>query len=271
MRLFVMPNGFTEQQVDQAVECIRALESGSGHDCALSRGNSLRLFGDDRAARFSPEQSDLIVSLGGDGSVLRAAQIAIQADRPLLGVNSGRLGYLCAMDYAQIEKFNTCLERCVISERTLLYFEHQAQAYYALNDVIVGKQNFGATADLIVTPGQHVPFRLRGDGLIIATPTGSTAYSLSAGGPMVDSRVPALLLTPICAHDAGAHPMVLGDDSTVSVRVRHGSAGLFADGRCIGDLTEQLSVRRADRTLSIYMRTEGDDRVECENVAGRGI
>ena len=252
MRLFLAPNGFTDRQVAQAARCFRAL-ADLGHDCAVSPENSLRLFGDGRGAGFAPEGSDLIVSLGGDGSVRRAARTAIALNKPLLGINSGRLGYLCAMDFSEINQFNRQLEGCALSRRSLVAFEVEGETRYALNDVIVGKPSFGETVDLDVAIQGREPFRLRGDGLIIATPTGSTAYNLSAGGSMVEPTVPCILLTPVCPHGSELHPMVLDENRQIEVSVRNGVAGLYADGRNEGALKDRLTVRVARKRLFLYL------------------
>ena len=172
MKLFLAPNIFTETQVSQAVECVSILK-GSGHKCALSSENSVKLFGDSRSALFSPQESDMIVSLGGDGAVLRAAQTAIEFKKPLLGINNGRLGYLCALNYSELDRFNVLLPELKHSERQLLKLRYHGVERLALNDVIIGKQNFGETVDLDINVSGSAPLRLRGDGIIIATPTGS--------------------------------------------------------------------------------------------------
>ena len=253
MRLFLAPNGFTGTQVEQAARCFRRLES-CGHACAVSSGDSLRLFGSEGLAAFGPGECDLIVSLGGDGSVLRAAQLALQWDKPLLGINSGRLGWLCAMDFDGIDRFDAILAGCRRSEKRLLSFEYGGETYRALNDIVVGKRNFGGTVDLDVAVGEGRLARLRGDGLIIATPTGSTAYSLSAGGPILDADLNAFLLTPICPHGSFSHPMAVDDSKPLRVAVRNDPVGLYADGRHVGDLEGALTVRRAEKTLTVYAR-----------------
>lgn len=253
MRLFLAPNGFTGTQVEQAARCFRRLEA-CGHACAVSRGDSLRLFGGEGGAAFGPEACDVIVSLGGDGSVLRAAQLALQWDKPLLGINSGRLGWLCAMDFDGIDRFDAILAGCRRSEKRLLSFEYGGETYRALNDIVVGKRNFGSTVDLDVTVGEGRPARLRGDGLIIATPTGSTAYSLSAGGPILDADLNAFLLTPICPHGSFNHPIAVDDSKRLRVAVRNESVGVYADGRYVGELDSAVTVERAQETLTVYTR-----------------
>lgn len=253
MRLFLAPNGFTGTQVEQAAQCFRRLEA-CGHACAVSHGDSFCLFGDEGGAAFGPGECDVIVSLGGDGSMLRAAQLAMQWDRPLLGINSGRLGWLCAMDFGEIDRFDAILAGCRQSQKRLLTFEYGGETYRALNDIVVGKRNFGGTVDLDVAVGDGRPARLRGDGLIIATPTGSTAYNLSAGGPILDADLSAFLMTPICPHGGFNHPMAVDDSKTVRVAVRNESVGLYADGRYVGELDSTVTVGRAKETLTVYTR-----------------
>ncbi len=254
MKLFLCPNGFTGEQAEQAAECISALEKYGGHKCALSFTDSHRLTDDDRYARFSPAESDMIVSLGGDGSVLRAAQTAIIYEKPLIGINSGRLGYLCVMNLFEAVRFNELLPKCVCSKRSLLEFTYDSDTHYALNDVVIAKKNFGETVDLSVCIDDEDVIRVRGDGLIIATPTGSTAYNLSSGGPMLDPDTPSIVLTPICPHASHAHPIVLGDKRTVTVKERDKFAQVYADGSHIGSLFSDVTVRRSRRTLSLYSR-----------------
>lgn len=253
MKLLIHANGFTGEQTAQAAACFAALESG-GNECALPPADSIRLFGDRSRAGFGPGESDIIISLGGDGSVLRAAQTAIAWDKPLLGINSGRLGYLCALDFAETGRFSEIFSQCVCTERTLLELTYDSETYYALNDVIIAKENFGETADLSVHIDSGSLLRVRGDGLIISTPTGSTAYNLSAGGPVLDAAMPSILLTQICPHAARACPIVLSDRRTVTVEERNRRAQVYADGRNIGNLSGVIAVRRAEKTLRMYSR-----------------
>lgn len=253
MRLFLVPNGFTDTQVEQAAKCCETLAAG-GHTCGVGPGDSLRLFGDSRGAVLKPEECDIIVSLGGDGSVLRAAQLALQCSKPLLGINSGRVGWLCAMDFSETGRFDEIMADCELTGKKLLSFEYHNETYHALNDILIGKRNFGGTVVLeaSVDNGEHV--LIRGDGLIISTPTGSTAYNLSAGGPVLDTELPAILLTPVCSRGSFTRSTVIDDSRTVNVAVRSDTAGIYADGRYVGDLDGVITARRSSKTLSIYMR-----------------
>ncbi len=257
MRLFLAPNGYTGRQIEQAERCFQSLTS-CGHTCAVSSGDSLRLFGGRGRNAFGPSECDMIISLGGDGSVLRAAQLALRYGKPLLGINSGRLGWLCALRFDEIEDFDSVLAKCRLSRRSVLGFEYSGETIYAVNDVVVGKRSFGGAVDLDITIGKESALHLRGDGLITATPTGSTAYNLSAGGPVLDTAMNAFALTPICPHGCFERSVVIDDSRSVFVSVRNDLAGLYADGRHVGNLDGELILSRAEKMLDLYSRRECD-------------
>lgn len=240
----------------QARHCVSVLEQ-DGHVCALSSADSESLYQDRSYAGFSPADSDMIVSLGGDGAVLRAAQTAISCEKPLIGINSGRLGYLCAMEYAALAGFSENLSRCVPSRRSLLCLQSPAGVRYALNDVVAAKQNFGSTADLTVWIDEKCAFRYRGDGIILATPTGSTGYSYSAGGPILDSDSRSILLTPICPHSSSGSVTVLSDRRRIRISERDAAANIYVDGVLAGPINDGVDVRKAEKTLCLYTPARG--------------
>ncbi len=254
MRLFLCPNLETAEQADIALQTVSILEEVCGHECALTEQNVERLYAGTRKVKFGPEEADMILSLGGDGSVLRAAKLALQVGKPLLGINSGRLGYLCAVSFNDLEKFNEILPALAISDRALLETEINGKTMTAVNDILVAKQNFGETVDLLVRVDEENTIRVRGDGLIFATPTGSTAYSLSAGGPILSSDVAGYVMTPICAHASFTHPVVLGPSQNVNVSERNKAAGLYADGVLCGTIDTPVIIRLSDKTLALYAR-----------------
>lgn len=251
MKLLLCPNGYNGIQAEQAKHCISALEK-IGHKCSLSKDDSINLYGNNEYDRFPSEDCDIIVSLGGDGSVLRAAQTAIAADKPLIGINSGRLGYLCSIEYSEITDFNDAISHLEISPRYLLEFSYENNKIYVLNDVIVAKNYFGETVDLTVRIDTVNDFKVRGDGLIIATPTGSTAYNLSSGGPMLDAESDSFVLTPICPHGSFPHSVVLGRRHIVSISERSNSAAVYADGNNVGIINGELQVRVSEKKLKLY-------------------
>ena len=245
MKIYICSNNYTDVQQKQADECFRIL-TAQGHECSLSEGG-------DRTP-FEAEDCDLIISLGGDGALLKAAGTAIAADRPLLGINSGRLGYLCAMSYEDLEDFSELYEGCGISERSLLSFEHSGKVYHAVNDIIVSKDDFGKTVDLHVEIEGQEEFEVRGDGVIICTPTGSTAYNLSASGPRLDVKAKVFAVTPICAHDKNIYSRVIDDERKIRVSVNHESAKIYCDGGFVCDIDEGASFARSQKTLKLCLK-----------------
>lgn len=253
MKLYVCPNGFTIEQDELAKNCLRTLVS-FGHECAASE----RRYYDDflrlGLSDFGPEDADLIVSLGGDGALLRAAQKAIEADRPLIGVNSGRLGYLCAMGYKDLADFDKILPECIPSERKLISCTLGGQTVTALNDVVVTHIFFGTTVDLCVQLESGNELRSRGDGLIFATPTGSTAYNIAVGGPIVDNDSPVITLTPVNPHSYLKNTLVLPDSAIFTVTERSGQANVYADGALMGPLTGTAVIALSKKKLRLYTR-----------------
>jgi len=173
-----------------------------------------------------PGQVDLMIVLGGDGTLLSVAHLAAQNGVPVLGVNLGRLGFLTEVPteeiYLTLDSFLAGGKR-LISSRLLLEAMCRGKSYYCLNDVVINK---GAVARMIQIgisiDGWEIA-ALKGDGLIVSTPTGSTAYSLSAGGPIVQPHVPALVLSPICPHTLSFRPMVVA--SSCQIRLQLLTAG----------------------------------------------
>jgi len=190
--------------------------------------------------------------LGGDGALLRAAKTALKADKPLIGINSGRLGYLCALEIEDILKTAEFTARNTPKELSVLQFTHEGTTYYALNDVVVAKINFGETVDLTLSVNYANSSKLRGDGIIVATPTGSTAYNLSAGGPVVDLDAPVYVITPICTHMKEAYSQVVAEDKPVQISVNHRYAKVYVDGVMIGKVEDSITVKVSEKKLRLY-------------------
>jgi NAD+ kinase len=197
------------------------------------------------------EECDLLISMGGDGTLLSAARLAAPRGKPVLGVNFGGFGFLAAIP--QNEMLARLAEvlggRFRMSERMMIEARVQRDketvgAYIALNDIVVGKgaisRLFRLTTAISGEPISEFP----ADGMIVSTPTGSTGYALSAGGPVVDPEVRLLLITPICAHTLSARSVVVPASRTVEIsltRRRGEDIYLTADGQ------EGMSLLRDDR------------------------
>ncbi|MDE6332713.1 MAG: NAD(+)/NADH kinase [Muribaculaceae bacterium] len=202
--------------------------------------------------------ADLVLSIGGDGTFLRTVQWADGRPLPILGVNTGHLGFLTAIG---ADELPTLLDsyRCgefVREDRSLLQVEGPDLPFarYALNEITVAKD---ANASMIqadtYVDGHHL-CRYRADGLIVATPTGSTAYAMSVGGPVIAPDTPAFVIAPIAAHSLSMRPLVVGDSSCVEIEVQ-GRADRFrlsVDGRSVSlAMGTRISVSKAPRTVAV--------------------
>lgn len=197
-------------------------------------------------------QSDLVVVLGGDGTLLSAARASIGHDVPLFAVNLGGLGFLTAI---QVEDLYPQLELALrgalqTEQRLMLCAEIQrhgeiVDTFDGLNDLVLAKTEIARIIDLEVYLDGNFVCVYKADGLIVATPTGSTGYSLSAGGPIVLPTVHAFSITPICPHTLTNRPVIVPDSSIIEIRVRgEGSTYLTIDGQ-VGKLLQS-----GDRVVS---------------------
>lgn len=206
----------------------------------------------------------LISVLGGDGTILKMAQLGVQKKAPLLGINLGRLGFLAQVETAKMQEAVSRLASgdYFVESRPMLRADTEdgvAHRQYAVNDVVVARANQARIIHLAVYINDELLDHYVGDGVIIATPTGSTAYALSAGGPIVDPKVPCFVIAPICAHALRARTTVVPTDVHIRVVVedRQGQASLSLDGREGYDLGAQaaVQVRRAQHEVS-FIRFE---------------
>ncbi|RKY66056.1 MAG: hypothetical protein DRQ08_04090 [Candidatus Latescibacterota bacterium] len=203
--------------------------------------------------------TDLVVAIGGDGTILRTAR-ELRGTVPILGVNLGRLGFLAEVSAEELEEaFGEVLDgRVRVEERTGLsaYAEGEGEVFFAVNDVVLERGASPRMMEVRVFVEDELLGSYLADGIIFATPTGSTAYSLSAGGPIVHPGLDALILTPICPHSLSVRPMVLPPDEEVVVRVRSDRGedmALTVDGqvRCGLHPEDTVRVRRAEEKVKL--------------------
>ena len=167
--------------------------------------------------------SDMILAFGGDGTFLSAARAVGASNVPILGINLGRMGFLAEVTvdeiYESLEDILNgkyiILERMVIE--AVIHQKDWSRSFYALNDIVIDRGGFSRVFRIDVFIDQGLLNTYLGDGLIIATPTGSTAYSLSAHGPIVDPTVNCIIINPICPHSLSVRPVVIPDDSTIRI------------------------------------------------------
>lgn len=217
--------------------------------------------------KVSPEEMinkvDVILVLGGDGTLLHAARLVGAAGIPILGVNLGSLGFLTEV---KLDEMYSALEGVLtgkyqLEERVLLNVEiiregQIAAQYLALNDAVINKGTLARIIDLEVSVNSQPVLHTRADGLIISTPTGSTAYSLAAGGPIIYPTLEAFIIAPICPHTLTNRPVVIPDRDAVEVCLLRGTdVMLTVDGQVGMPLQQQdcLKIYRAQSTLKLVL------------------
>lgn len=203
----------------------------SKHKVPLAETEISRTIGAEPVERHQlGDRADLIVVLGGDGTLLGVARLVASKGIPILGVNLGGLGFLTEVT---IEESRAALERVLdgdyeVDRRIMLEAIveraseelNRAESYQAFNDVVVGKGPLGRMLELDVFADRTAFCSYRADGLIVATPTGSTAYALAAGGPIVYPTLGAIVLAPICPHTLSNRPVVLPDSFEIEIHVK---------------------------------------------------
>lgn len=207
------------------------------------------------------EQADLLIVLGGDGTMLNIARSMATFNLPLVGVNQGRLGFLTDVSIdTMLDTIGEMLDGEFITEERLLLngvILRKGQPVLdacAFNDVAVSKANTGRLIEFeVLIDGQFV-YSQRSDGLVVATPTGSTAYALSAGGPILHPTLEAFALVPICPHTLSARPIAVNSNSTLEINLIHADdARVHFDGQRRFDLhvTDQVIIRRAPNSVRL--------------------
>ena len=182
------------------------------------------------------EKPDFIIALGGDGTLLAAANSYGRRGIPILGVNIGGLGFLTNVTFRELP--NTLVEilekKYTIEKRMVMKAVFDRKRFYALNDFTISTRSPGRVVEFSAVVNKEYVCRFIADGIIIATPTGSTAYSLATGGPILLPDTEAIIMTPIAPHTLSVRPLVLPESYSIEIQIgRKGSAVLVADGqRC---------------------------------------
>lgn len=173
--------------------------------------------------------ADLLIVVGGDGTLLHAARLLADREVPILGINRGRMGFLVDVSPSHLDEIDAVLAgEFIADDRMLLAAEIRRDEEVlsrgiALNDVVLHKWNTARMIDFESYIDGALTNRYRSDGLIVATPTGSTAYAMSGGGPIVHPNLDAITLVPICPHTLSNRPLVIGAESTIEIAVHPGS------------------------------------------------
>ncbi len=229
-------------------KCVQRLTRFAGdHDLALCLEEHLLPDAPEGVARLDldDEPVDFLIALGGDGTLLRAGRLAAGQEIPVLGINVGHLGFLTALPHPEMEaRLGRVLDgdyildrRCMVEARLIHADGSEADLLLAWNDFVIHKEGVARVTRLGLRVQEGDDWQevgsFSGDGLIVSTPTGSTAYSLSAGGPIVVPTVDCLLVTPVCPHTLAVRPLVIPGDQVFAVRPldRADDLVLAVDGR----------------------------------------
>ncbi len=193
------------------------------------------------------EDSSLLVTVGGDGTLLRAARQAVDRDVPLLGINTGRLGFLTELDEDDpaIDELPQAVERGLyIEERAALEAEYENQRFFALNDVVVRKGEVSRIVPFGLQFDEEAVVQIPADGICVSTPTGSTAYFLSAGGSIISPKVDAFGVAPLLPHTLFSRPLIVPTTSRIEITCDSeiAQAQLECDGDVLSDVAPGSSV-----------------------------
>ncbi len=251
-------------ELPPAVETFRGICAAAGVDLVASTDLKSALPGEIPSVPNEELASkvDVVIAFGGDGTMLRAARVLGLSGVPLLGVNLGSLGYLTDVP---VEELVAAVHALIsgnyhLDRRSRVYCNVQRRGQpeatiSALNDLVVNMGPLPRAIDMeLILDGDSLgPFL--GDGVIVSTPTGSTAYNLSAGGPICHSAVPCLLVAPICPHSLGMRPLIIAKDTTIELILHETGAGavLTADGQKTNTLEngDRLVFREADHEVAL--------------------
>ena len=234
--------------------------------------------------RFSTHREidgvDVVIVLGGDGAILHAAVPAAQKGIKIIGINFGHLGFLTEYEKDERDRVKDLIAAleaglCQIVKRSLLQITIGEKVFYALNEVAIQRDNslISAAATQILTVELAVKEgtdTIAGDGVLICTPTGSTAYSLSAGGAILAPEVPVFMMTPICAFSTRTRPIVFADTEEFTLRIKKGKSIILSDGRVIAALPEngEIHIKKAPFTADFPVKDGSDFFARVRNKLG---
>lgn len=246
MKVLITPNMRKDDAMRRTEDVISRFRQ-LGCECLL--GSQFSYIFSGCGARFGEyrdllSEANLLVAIGGDGTIIHCAKDALDVGVPILGINLGRVGFLAQLELSQLDLLEDIVQgHYRIQERMLLEAIHITQekkkhTYRALNDFVFSKGALSRMVDLMVDAEAQTVGHFRSDGLIFATPTGSTAYSMSAGGPIIDPEIDCIVMTPICPHTLSSRPIIFSPEQSLCIR--------------------QMIVNYADQ---LYMTVDGEQAV----------
>ncbi|MBE6873060.1 MAG: NAD(+)/NADH kinase [Ruminococcus albus] len=262
MKVFLYPNLGKTNCGEYTVEACNVLRS-CGIDYSVSEKYK-EVFADVHGMNFGSteecmDNADIIIAIGGDGTILKCAGRASKLKTPILGINCGRLGFMASLEHSQLHLLRNLTDgNYTISRRMMLKASASGgeEIYTALNDVVVSRSDDCKISDFEVIKDDQTVSLLRANGVIFSTATGATAYSMSAGGPIIEPEMECIEFTQICPHSLFARSMIFKSDSQITVRCHtadNAHVHLNVDGNIVYRLSDgdEINISRADESLDI--------------------
>ena len=265
MKVYLFPNLDKSNCLEYTTRACEIL-SECGIEIYMSE-NYIADFGNVQELIFGEENEcimccDIIIAIGGDGTILKCSLKACKFNKPVLGINCGRLGFMAAVEHSQLDWLKKLANgEYTLSKRMMLEIyvdnpENKDIRFTALNDVVVSKSDDCKIADFEVAKDRQNISSLRADGVIFSTATGATAYSMSAGGPIIEPEMECIEFTQICPHSLFARSMILSADSVLSVKCHTNNKShvyVNVDGNIVYRLTdgEQVIVSKSEYYVKI--------------------
>ncbi len=212
------------------------------------------------------EECDFVIAVGGDGTILHVAKKAALCNKAVLGINSGRVGYMAGLEADELELLSLLktgdfrLENRMLLDVAVKSGENESN-HLALNEVVVSRGGAARIIDINLSVNGEEPIKYGADGIIISTPTGSTAYSLSAGGPVMAPDIEGMILTPICPHSLDSRSLILSADTNLCIdgKCRNGGEVFCSvDGELPIDITNGMITVKKSNTIVNLIRIKND-------------
>lgn len=262
-KFFIIANNIKDPNQRVAKKIQKFLEE-LGSECVIQQSlhsDSIHRYKYTNPAKV-PQDVDCVLVLGGDGTVLQASRDLVERGIPLFGINLGTLGYLAEIGEDQIE---TALSKLVLDEYTLeermmisgtvFHDDRETMSDIALNDIVIARNGKLRVLDFHISVNDRFLNSYSADGIIVSTPTGSTGYNLSAGGPIVSPAASMILITPIAPHTLTSRSVILPDGATVRIEIGKRAGNETADATFDGDNNvemicgDYIEIRKSDRTV----------------------
>ena len=242
MKFYIIPNMTRENAFSVTVRLLEEIKNLNSY--AFMEKSLEETFGENESISYFQDENainqvDAVISVGGDGSFINAAKIATEYDKPIICINAGKLAYLACLEENEIELLRMVVDGKFVTERRMMLdvtiVDKNREILYhsnCVNDAVVSRSGSIRIMNISVYCNNAPLIDFPADGAIVATPTGSTAYSLSAGGPVVEPSVESILVTPVCPHSVFSRSIVLGGDSKLQLlHDNSGEAILSCDGQ----------------------------------------